>query len=65
MTEPLDEDFLEAWSKERQLAAWNRQHAGGDRCPTCGHGEHGVICNFGSIFSTCECPSSHWGEKAS
>lgn len=60
MTDPLDEDYLEAWSRDRQAAAWSPT-----MCPACKHAEHGVVCSFTGTWTTCECPSSYWGQVAS
>lgn len=63
--DPLDEDFLEAWSREQQAEAWRRQQQDIVRCPACKHAEHGVVCSFTQTWTTCECPSSFWGQVAS
>ena len=58
MSEPLDLEYLVAWSLERQQEAARTNRSGGDRCLRCLHGWHGIGCRVEAAGGVCLCESA-------
>jgi isocitrate lyase len=57
VTDPLDEDYLAAYARELQQAAFKRDFDRSDHCTRCGHPFHGLLCTAFAPAS-CPCPSA-------